>query len=350
MNWYIQCQEASGGGAVPRKRVCAGTETMWRLLWVLLFVAMTAAQVANSQSPGSTPTNGPAPPDGGQGATPPAPSPDVTITGKSPQSEPLPKLPPDAFNNCMKQVSYEKLDYVQASICEHELDMQKHIVIEACIDRSGKTAPARVVQACTESLDRKILEGDTRYFIFVNRAAAYFAQGDKQHALEDYNQAVSLAPRNADLYYNRAVFQAAQAEPDAALRDLDAAIGLNAKLVPALRERGKIYQARNNFPSALADYSEAIRLEPKTAALWSERGYVYLRQHDYESALQDEIRAVELDPKLARAYYLRGAAYGDLGNSRDAVSDLVTAVKLDPSLDQYIKSNGKTALVTLPPE
>ena len=63
--------------------------------------------------------------------------------------------------------------YIQSAICEHQLNWEKHIVIEACINRSGNTAPPRVIQACTESLDRKILQGHERFFLFANRAAVF---------------------------------------------------------------------------------------------------------------------------------------------------------------------------------
>lgn len=80
--------------------------------------------------------------------------------------------------------------------------------------------------------------GQRALFVFANRAAAYFAQGDKQHALDDYNEAVKSAPRNADLYYNRGVFYVAQSDDDAALRDFDTAIGINSKLVRKLLRCG----------------------------------------------------------------------------------------------------------------
>jgi Tfp pilus assembly protein PilF len=335
----------------------------WPILVLLLAGMTTGAQVNNSnqygQSPGSPPATSTTPP-GASGAptTPSTITPDVTVTAPRPE-QPLPKLPPDQFADCMGQfgfgfggrasgaVSGGDLPYLAA--CEAGLNRDKHIVIESCLNPSGSTAASRVIQACTESLDRKIFQGDARFFLFVNRAEAYFSLGDKQHALDDYNEAVKLAPRNTDLYYNRGVFYAAQNDGDAALRDFDTALSINPKLVPALRQRAKIYQARGNFGGAVADYSEAIRLQPKTAALWSERGYVSLRQHDYESAMKDEAQAVQLDPKLARAYFLRGAAFGGLGDRGNALSDLVTAVRLDPSLDRYVRSKGKTALLTLPP-
>jgi tetratricopeptide (TPR) repeat protein len=328
-------------------------ETMRRLfswqLSILLLAGMAAgAQVDNSnhngESPGSPPGDSATPPGASEApTTPPTINPGITVTGSAPSAErALPALPPDEFSVCMAEIR----DLV---ICAAKLDWERRIVIETCINREGKSAPPRVIQACTESLDRKIFQGSDRFYLFANRAEAYFSQGDKQRALDDYNEAVKLAPHNAKLYYDRGIFYAAQTDGDAALRDFVNALSINPKLVPALRERAKIYQTQSNFSGALADYSEAIRLQPKTAALWSERGYVYLCQRDYESAIKDEAQAIRLDPNLARAYFLRGAAFGGLGDSPNALSDIVNAVRLDPSLDRYVTSKGKTASLTLPP-
>lgn len=329
---------------------------MRRLIWwqlpALLFAAVAAAaQVQTStqsaQAPGkpsgeSTRDQAPTTPD--------QTKPQVTVTAPRVE-QPLPELPADEFRTCMGMVGYETIDYTQAVLCEAQLSREKHIVVEACINKKGDTAPRRIIQACTESLDRNIFEGNARFFLFASRAAGYFAQGDKQHALEDYNEAAKLAPRNAYVYYNRGVFYAAQSDNDAALRDFDAAIGINSKLIPALRQRARIYQARGNFSDARQDYSKAIGLQPKTAALWSERGYVSLRQKDYDSAIKDEAEAIRLDPKLARAYFLRGAAaaFGRLGDSHSAIDDIKTAVDLDPSLAGYVKINDKSVSLALPP-
>jgi tetratricopeptide (TPR) repeat protein len=179
-----------------------------------------------------------------------------------------------------------------------------------------------------------------------NRAKAYFVQGDKQRALEDFNTAVKIAPKYAKPYYYRGVFYATQTDLDAALRDFDS---LNSKLVPALRQRAIIHLTQNNPSGALADFSEAVRLQPKSAALWSDRGHLRILIRDYDGALKDEAEAIRLDPKLARAYFLRGAAFGDLGDSANAVSDIRTAVDMDPSLDHYVSTQGKTASIALPP-
>jgi Flp pilus assembly protein TadD len=326
----------------------------WQLLALLLAGMAAAAQVDNSnqngQSPPRPPGDSATPPGAGESPTTPKTTPsDITVTGRAPHDEPLPALPPDEYTNCVERNGFENLNMMDFAICASKLNYERHIVIERCINRDGKSAPPTVIQACTESLDHKILQGNDRFFLFVNRAEAYYAQGDKQLALDDYNMAVNLAPHNANLYYDRGVFYAAQSAGEAALRDFETALSIKPKLVPALLGRAKLYQTQSNFSGALADYSEAIRLQPKTAELWSERGRVSILQRDYESAIKDQTEAIRLDPKLARAYFLRGAAFADIGDSRNALSDLVTAVGLDPALDRYISSKGKTASITLPP-
>jgi Tfp pilus assembly protein PilF len=344
----------------------------WQLS-ALLFVAMAADALDNSnqgsQSPSSPPADSATPPDASADTMRPAKStPSVTVTGKVP---PVPTLAPDKFTDCFGVNNTNGIASVGGSgeagtnwmamvICMNELSRDTRIVIDECTNRDGKSAPPVAIQACTELLEgkgfeldhdlggRKLLEGQERFYPFVNRAVAYSAQGDKRHALDDYNTAVQVAPKRAQPYYYRGVFYA-QTDGAAALRDFDTALSIDPKLVAALRQRAIIYLKQKNFSGALADFSEAVRLQPKAAALWSDRGYVSLLQRDYESALKDEAEAIRRDPKLARAYFLRGAAYGDLGDSPSAVSDLVTAVKLDPSLDHYISSEGKTASITLPP-
>jgi Tfp pilus assembly protein PilF len=324
----------------------------WQLL-SLLFVAMAAGALDNSnqgsQSPSSPVADSATPPDTGSATTPPATStPSVTVTGKG---SPLPKLAPDRFIDCYgmyRNTGPEVIDWVATEICQAELARETRIVIDKCTNRDGQSAPAMSIQACTELLDRNLLEGHNRFYPFVNRAMAYYAEGDKPHALDDYNTAVKLAPKKPQPYFYRGVFYA-HTDVAAAMRDFDTALSIDPKLVAALRQRAIISLGQKNFGGALADFSEALRLQPKTAALWSDRGYVSLLQRDYESALKDEAEAIRRDPKLARAYFLRGAAYGDLGDSPSAVSDLVTAVNLDPSLDHYISSEGKTATISLPP-
>jgi tetratricopeptide (TPR) repeat protein len=332
----------------------------WQLSLLLLAATAALAQVPNSIENGRSSAIPPAektiPPDASQEPTTQSTiTPGLTVTGSAPQAEStLPKLAPDKFTECYGKYATNLTgsgapDYIAAETCEFELARDERIVIDKCTNRDDKSAPAVAIQACTELLDRKLLEGHDRFYPYVNRAKAYFVQGDKRRALDDYNMAVQVAPKSPQPYYYRGVFYTFQTDGAAALRDFDTALSIDPKLVLALRQRAIIYLTERNLSGALADYSEAVRLQPKTAALWSERGHVRLLQRDYESAVKDEAEAIRLDPKFAQAYFLRGAAFGDLGNSSNAVSDIQAAVELNPLMAHYVSINGKTASIELPP-
>jgi tetratricopeptide (TPR) repeat protein len=331
---------------------------MWRLFLVptlaLSLIAAAAGARGNPdqgvQSRETPPDSTTAPDTGSAPTTPATNTPSITVTGKAQRDEALPNLAPDQFNDCYAtyNTNPQGMDFAAMTICQFRLARDERIVIDKCVNHDQKSAPPVAIQACTELLGRSILQGRDRFYILVNRALAFIAQGDNQHALDDFNAAVKAAPKMALPYYYRGLFNA-QADAAAALRDFDMALGIDPKLVAALRQRAIVHLLQKNFSSALADYSEVLRLQPKAATLWSERGYVSILDRDYASAVKDESEAIRLDPKLARAYFLRGAAFGDLGDSVNAVSDIRNAVDLDPALDRYISTKGKTASISLPP-
>ncbi|MGH8291811.1 MAG: tetratricopeptide repeat protein [Steroidobacteraceae bacterium] len=336
----------------------------WQVSVLLLLTGMTAgAQVPSSSQNVPPSDNSPAasttpPQSSGTPAAPETLKPGVTITGKPLHGErPLPKLSPDEFMKCYRMSagfpepgSGSIMAFViPMSMCEHQRQWEEHTVIAECLYPDHAETLPRMVQACTETLGHDLVASDERYFVFAARAQAYFANGDPQHAVADYNAAIKLDPHEAKLYYDRGVVFATQSDADAALRDLDTAIGLDDKLVPALFLRAKLYAAQRNFSGALADYSQVIRLQPKNARFWSQRGSLCIRQRKYQSAIKDETQAIQLEPKLAPAYFLRADALASVGNRADAVSNLHTAVDLDPSLAHYVTITGKTVVLRLPP-
>jgi len=204
----------------------------WHLSILLLAGMAAGAQAPNSnqngQSPGNPPADSATPPGASTTATTPAPgTPSVTVTGQKPRNEPtLPKLAPDQFTDCHAKYNIDpdgRLVFWELTMCQFELARDERIVIDKCVNRDRKNAPPLTIQACTELLGRNLLQGRDRFYLFVNRALAYVARGDKQHALDDYNTAVQVAPKRATPYYYRGVFYA-QSDVDAALRDLDTAL------------------------------------------------------------------------------------------------------------------------------
>jgi tetratricopeptide (TPR) repeat protein len=305
---------------------------------ILLSLGLAAAPSDAMAQAGNSAVN--AGSSGGAATAPPSqdsaapPIPPLTVTGTAPSAQQAVPIPaPTQFTDCVADTGGSLADIQQ---CGFKLDAERHQLLDQCLNRDASAAPPAVVRACTASMELRLLQGRQLSFLLVNRAEAYFGMNDKQHALNDYNEAIRLSPQKADLYYNRGVYYGAQGDPASALKDYDAALRIDPKLVPALQKRAVLYRSQNNFSGAFADYSEAIRLQPKMATLWSERSLIEFFQRDYRGAIKDGDEAIRLDANLAQAHFYRGMAYGRLGDVNNARSDIETAVRLDPSLERYV--------------
>ncbi len=96
---------------------------------------------------------------------------------------------------------------------------------------------------------------------------ALHKQGELDKAIAEYDQALKLYPRDAEMYYNR----------------------------------GLAYRKKENLNQAVLDYTQAIKLDPKYLAAYSNRGYAYYKAGDLERSFADFEKIVELDPGNADA-------------------------------------------------
>lgn len=256
--------------------------------------------------------------------TPQPPLPTQTVTGTNVQD--LLKGPkPTEFSDCMGSVG-------DLSHCAFLYDAKMHALLEQCENLGGHEAPATATAACGRALDLRPHFGHATAMLLANRAVAYWAQGDRQAALQDLTRAIRLFPRDADLYFNRGVLETLDQNASAAFGDYDRALRLNPHLVTALEHRARLFAAQHDLDAALKDCTKAVRLNPRVATLWSERGYIRLLRQEYRQALADENRAVSLDGKLASGYYYRAIAREALDDGEHAAADRETAMHLDPKL------------------
>lgn len=87
--------------------------------------------------------------------------------------------------------------------------------------------------------------------------------GDYVHAIQDYDQALQLAPSNSEVYYNRGVAYFSINRPQSALRDFSQAIALQPNMAEAYGNRGLIRQTLGDRKGAIADYQQAKQLFQK---------------------------------------------------------------------------------------
>lgn len=190
-----------------------------------------------------------------------------------------PNLPPDHFIRCeWNQVGvHPRIDAAELTLltsCEAQLLAQKRKVLEVCLKPGANVGPPRVIQACTESLDRDLLQDEARALVLATRAQAYFAYGRLRQAGADYSSAIRLIPRNADLYY----------------------------------ERGQVSLGQRNYEGAVADEAQAIQFAPRLARAYFVRSVALGDLGNQAKAFNDLRTAISLEPALARYVVIRNKA------------------------------------------
>ena len=177
--------------------------------------------------------------------------------------------------------------------------------------------------------------------ILCNRGVAYGKVGNHAQAIEDFDRAIEINPKDANAYQNLGVTYAKLGNHRQAIEDFDRAIEINPEYAEAYYNRGFIYGKLGDFRQAISDYDRAIEINPKYAEVYNNRGVAYDKLGNHREAISDFDRAIEINPDYARAYYNRGVTYGILRNQRQATDDMITAARLDnEDAKNFLRSQG----------
>jgi tetratricopeptide (TPR) repeat protein len=166
------------------------------------------------------------------------------------------------------------------------------------------------------------------------RGVAYADKGDLDHAMADFDEAITLDPKYARGYMDRGLIYKERGDLDHAMADFNEAIALDPKDALAYVNRGAAYEVKSDYDRAIADYDEAIRINPMPSGhthvnCYVNRGWAYYSKDEYDRAIADYDQAIAIDPKYKVAYYGRGLAYSGKMDFEQAIADLDQAIALD---------------------
>jgi tetratricopeptide (TPR) repeat protein len=140
-----------------------------------------------------------------------------------------------------------------------------------------------------------------------NRGVAYDQKGLFEHAIQDYEQAIKLKP-SPEIYFNRGNAYLAKAQYDHAIDDFNQALKLKIDFVPAYDNRCWARAVVGILKQALADCNQALQLMPNRVSTRASRAFVFLKMTQFDAAVSDYDVALRINPKAAFALYGRGLA------------------------------------------
>jgi len=185
-------------------------------------------------------------------------------------------------------------------------------------------------QRALADFDKAIQLGYTQSHAFTSRGMFQAAAGNIDAALADFGQAIAKDPKDEVPRINRAALYLTQNKVDEALGDYDAAVSLNPKKAGNYQQRAVAHKLKGNRDAALADFQKALELEPKNPAALMGRGLIYFATDQHEKAVADFSAVIELSPQSATAYNNRGFNRQLMGDEAGALADYEKALQLSP--------------------
>lgn len=147
----------------------------------------------------------------------------------------------------------------------------------------------------------RIKDDPKEAFAWSRRGIANRYAGKLDLALKDLEEAVRLAPKDADLIGIRGMMWWANKELDRAIADYTAAVKLDPTYAVGFRNRAMAWHAKGEYDKAVADYTESARVGPHYAPAFHDRATTWRAKGEPQKALADLTEAVRLDPRYAAA-------------------------------------------------
>ncbi|MDR2952640.1 MAG: tetratricopeptide repeat protein, partial [Treponema sp.] len=157
---------------------------------------------------------------------------------------------------------------------------------------------------------------------------------DYNEAISAFNEAIKVAPYNANYINNRGLAYYNLQDWRNAITDFTRAIKLKPNNSVYINNRGLAYYNLQDWEKAVTDFTGAIKLK-LNAVYFYNRGNTYSYLQDWKKAVTDFSDAIKLEPNNANYINARGIAYNCLQDLEKAIGDFNNAVQLDPDNDTF---------------
>jgi tetratricopeptide (TPR) repeat protein len=210
------------------------------------------------------------------------------------------------------------------------------------VDRSPKLGQARLMIARLESLPggdaararaeaKQALEllGDDRLQQAKAHVVLASVETDDDVRTRHFDQAVELAPRDADIRRARGLFMLVQDKFDTAREDLAVAIEEDPEDASLHEALGMAYAMEDKLDEARRAFDAAIKLEPRSPAPLLQRARLLATREKYDEALADIDRAIRLDERLVAPRLLKARILQQADRDAEAQAEVEAVLARD---------------------
>ncbi|BCS92331.1 MAG: beta-barrel assembly-enhancing protease [Metallosphaera javensis (ex Sakai et al. 2022)] len=172
------------------------------------------------------------------------------------------------------------------------------------------------------------------------KAEKLYEEGRYEEAIKEYDQAISLDPRNPDYHYNKGIALRILGRYEEALREFEQAISLDPKDPFYHYNKGLALAELGRYEEAIKEYDQAISLDPNNPFYHNNKGNALRNLGRYEEAIKEYDQAISLNPNNPDYHYGKGAALAELGRHEEAIKEYDQAISLNPNNPFYHNNKG----------
>jgi tetratricopeptide (TPR) repeat protein len=197
---------------------------------------------------------------------------------------------------------------------------------------SGKAEHEARIAACTRIISATRNQGASASAAYLNRGEAHAALGQRERAIQDYDEAIRLDPSQVRAYVDRGISLAALGQRERAVQDYGQVVRLDPNNAAGYNGRCYSLAVLGRAADGLPDCERALQLHPNDPNILDSRAYAYLRIGRLNEALRDYDAALAAgNGPISR--FGRAIVRAGLGNRSGAIADLAEARRLNPTVD-----------------
>ncbi|MBE6307882.1 MAG: tetratricopeptide repeat protein [Bacteroidales bacterium] len=159
---------------------------------------------------------------------------------------------------------------------------------------------------------------------------------DPNKAIELYTKIIAIA-KLPEVYNNRALIKQNIGDVNGALEDFNEALVLNPKDITVYNNRGVLKKEQKDYIGSMSDYNRAQEIDPNKATTYNNRADLYITLGKLNEALDDINRCITLDASNPVFFITKGEIYKAMGKYSEAISEFSNALSIKSDIKEAYK-------------
>lgn len=155
------------------------------------------------------------------------------------------------------------------------------------------------------------------YDAWFNMGLAYYENKDYKNAIKSYDKALALN-KNHDVLLNKGIAEYLIGNKEVALQYYDESLKISPENAKTWLNKGYLLYDIKNFEEALASFKKVIEFDPTNDNAWYVMGLLYDELKQYKNAVKCFMESLKLDPLKKDSYDGIGKSLESLGLLREA--------------------------------